>query len=115
MSKLRKIVDNIYNRSPEERFKKLLQSTSLGDMRPTEYLRYIRELQGDDADCNSALIRTFFIQSLPKSIAPLVTLMSENSDLDTIAKAADKCVSFCGASQRVVPTISSIESPTLDL
>ena len=114
LQKLRNIVDHLYNRSPEKRLKKLLNTTSLGDMRPSEYLRYIRELQGEDVDSNSALIRTFFIQSLPKNIAPLVTLMSESSDLDTIAKAADKCVAFCSSGPKP-NTVASMENTSIDL
>ena len=75
MKQLRDIVDSLYSMPAEARLKKLLESTSMGDMRPSEYLRHIRELQGSDSDRNSPLIRTYFIQSLPSNIAPFVHLM----------------------------------------
>ena len=114
MSKLRAIVDGLYSLSSEERLKKLLNSTSLGDMKPTEYLRHIRELQGVECDKNSALIRTYFVQSLPKNIAPLVHLMCDSQDLDGIAAAAEKCVNFCALDSRNGSISNIVENRSLD-
>ena len=68
LAKLKAIVDTIYSLPAEERLKKLLKTTSLGDMRPSEYLAHIRELQGSGSDPNSPLIRTYFMQSLPSDL-----------------------------------------------
>ena len=92
MQKLKEIVDTLYSLPAEERLKKLLQTTSMGDMRPSEYLAHIRELQGANSDPNSPLIRTYFSQSLPSSIAPFVTMLLESHDLDAVAKIADKSI-----------------------
>lgn len=94
LSKLKEIVSSLYVVPVEQRLKQLLSSTSMGDMKPTEYLQYLRELQGSDADPNSPLIRTYFLDSLPTAIIPFVRLMFSSHDLDAIAKAADNSVPY---------------------
>ena len=111
LQKLKDIVDGIYNLTAEERLKKLLSSKSLGDMKPSEYLRHIRELQGTNSDPNSSLIRMYFIESLPSTIAPFVHMMLESHDLDSIAKMADKSANF-GASRN--KTAASTEVCSID-
>lgn len=94
LGKLKKIVNSLYVLPAEQRLKQLLNSTSMGDMKPTEYLQYLRELQGSDTDPNSPLIRTYFLDSLPSTLIPFVRLMFNTHDLDSIAKAADNSVPY---------------------
>ena len=119
VNKLKNIVYSLYNLSEEERLKKLLSSTSLGDMRPSEYLRHIRELQGANTDPNSSLIRTYFLQSLPDTIASFAHLMSSSHSLDEIAAIADKSASFCrdksSKAESPINSINAIETPSLDV
>ncbi|MEL7426919.1 MAG: hypothetical protein AAFN81_28260 [Bacteroidota bacterium] len=115
MDQLKAIVDNLYALPVEQRLKQLLATTSMGDMKPSEYLHHIRDLQGAGADPNSPLIRTYFIQSLPSNIAPFIHLMQNNNDLDAIAAAADKSLSFCKLQQQQtsVNAISTTPDPQI--
>ena len=110
LEKLKHIVETQYCLPAEERLRKLLQTTSMGDMRPSEYLHHIRELQGSEQDKNSTLIRTFFLQSLPSNIAPLVRLMYDTHDLDAIAKAADNCINYCGKPDSQMANLNSLQT-----
>ena len=106
LTKLKAIVDGIYTLPDEEKLKKLLATTSMGDMKPSEYLNHIRELQGATADKNSPLIRTYFMQSLPNTIAPLVHLLLDTKDLDSIAAAADKSLAYCNINPTTISAVT---------
>ena len=92
---LKKIVDSQYKLPIEERLKKLILSAKIGDMKPSQYLTYLRDILGEDAINHQSLIRNHFLESLPNNIAPFINLFSKDCDLDTIALAADKSYPQC--------------------
>ena len=59
-------------------------------MKPSAYLLYIRDTLGKEAENHKDLIRSHFIDSLPKNMGPIIQLLSPDCSLDLIATAADK-------------------------
>ena len=106
LDELKTIVNTLYAVPAEQKLTQLLASNSLGDMRPSEYLRHIRDLQGTGSDPNSLLIRSHFTKCMPASVAPFIEMMMSSHDLDSIAKAADNLTAI--NTPRVSAPISAV-------
>ena len=92
MTQLKQIVDENLRLPLEDRIKKLLTNNSLGDRRPSEYLRAMKDLIGEkDAQKYAGLIKNQFLEVLPPAVAPFVNLLAQNVSVEDLAKAADKC------------------------
>lgn len=72
----------------EQKLQELLDNAKIGTRTPTQFLNYIRNLQGDAGDRNNKFLRTIFIRNLPMDIRNIV--ISQRSDsLDDMAATAD--------------------------
>lgn len=86
----KKLIDDKFKVPIEERLKKLLNSKKSNEMKPSAYLLYIRDTLGKEAENHKELLRSHFIDSLPKNMGPIIQLLSPDCSLDLIAAAADK-------------------------
>ena len=109
IAELKKIVDTQYKLPIEERIKKLILSAKIGDMKPSQYLTYIRDILGEEAVNHKSLIRNHFLESLPNNVAPFVNLFSKDCDLDEIALAADKSYPQNNSVNQIKPGRNSLE------
>lgn len=76
--------------SEEHRLQQLLTHDELGDRKPSEYLRYMKQLVTDNkAVIESSVFRMLFMQRLPEKIR-LVLAATQESNLEKIAELADK-------------------------
>ena len=71
------------------RMKKLLSDTPIGDKKPSEYLRYLRELSGRNLERDSPLLKSIFMEKIPSEISVVLELFVDE-DLDRIASMADR-------------------------
>lgn len=108
IAELKKIINTQYKLPIEDRIKKLILSTKMGDLTPSQYLQHIRDILGEDAVKHENLIRNQFLASLPSSIAPFIELFSKDCDLRSIALAADKAPAY---TNKVANEIQSKPSP----
>ena len=118
LQQLKTIVENLFVLPCQERLKTVLATSTLGDMKPSEYLRHIRTLQGTESDPNGPLIRKHFVQNLPDNIAPFIHLMLDSHDLDSIAKAADRSMGFYDSkpsSHSIINTVTNVSRPDLQM
>ena len=75
--------------SAEKRSKTLVIDELLGDRKPSELLRRMRELTKDvPADC--AIIKQLFFSRLSPQVKAILAPMTEKSSVDLIASSANK-------------------------
>lgn len=73
----------------DERIKKLLSNAPMGQRKPSEYLKYLRELAAGEIDKDSPVIRSVFEQNMPKEILKIIA-PEETTSLDVFAATADR-------------------------
>lgn len=72
-----------------ERAKILLNMPPLGDRKPSEYLRYMRQLRGSETNSNF-LFHEIFLQNMPQAIRQAFSAHGALDDLDEVALKADE-------------------------
>lgn len=87
--------------SERSRLQHLLNMEELGDQRPSQLLRRMRQLMGDvTTDADTSLLRELFLQRLPHSMVPILAA-AEDMPLDQVANLADRVREYSA------PTISA--------
>lgn len=77
----------------------------LGDKKPSQLLREMRELAANDA--KDDMLHTIWIQRLPADVQPMLA-MSETMDLNSLAEMADRIMDS-RSNQYVMATTTKIE------
>ncbi|KAF0292824.1 hypothetical protein FJT64_009252 [Amphibalanus amphitrite] len=77
------------------RLSALLRNTQLGDQKPTQLLLRMRSELGEEAQ-DSALLRTLFLQRLPRAATAALSLLPEDTSLSHLAAAADRYLEATG-------------------
>jgi hypothetical protein len=94
-------------RSQEEKLRQLLESEELGDRKPSEFLRHLRELAAGKA--SEEILRMLWLARLPHSTQ--VALATQiDSTLDNLARLADAVASLIPNP----PALSQVNSRSLD-
>lgn len=74
---------------PEElKLQELLDNAQIGTRTPSQFLNYIRNLQGDAGDRNNKFLRTIFVRNLPTDVRNIIISQKYNN-LDDMAATAD--------------------------
>lgn len=81
--------------SPESKLRRLLQGGDTTDLKPSEILAHMRRLAPDPGSEN--MILTLFLAEMPQAIRPVLSVWEE-TDLDKLAKIADKMIDAIGTS-----------------
>jgi len=90
--------------SNQQKLHKLLNELELGDRRPTQLLRRMRQLWcGGDAD--DTLLRELFLQRLPSNVRMVLAPSGIGISLDSLAEMADRIMEVA------TPTVSSVQAP----
>ncbi|XP_049272044.1 uncharacterized protein LOC125758657 [Rhipicephalus sanguineus] len=83
--------------SEHSRLQQLITATELGDRRPSQLLRRMRQLLGGpSAPQEEKLLRELFLQRLPKSMVP-VLVAAGDVPVDTLAEMADRVADYSRA------------------
>ncbi|KAH8023714.1 hypothetical protein HPB51_015254 [Rhipicephalus microplus] len=82
--------------SEHSRLQQLITATELGDHRPSQLLRRMRQLlRGPSAPQEEKLLRELFLQRLPQSMVPV--LVAADVPVDTLAEMADRVADYSRA------------------
>lgn len=92
---------------PERRLRELFQSTELGNQRPSQLLRHMQQLLGDDgAGTDSTLLREMFLQRLPENVRMVLASSAEGKTLEELAQLADRIITAAPLS------VAGVTNPT---
>lgn len=98
---------NEFTDSDQKKLRKLINEMELGDLRPSQLLKRMKELA--NGKMNDDVVKSLWIARLPDSIRSVVTIV--DGDSTTMAKQADKMLevqSFSSVSS--VSSVSSIQT-----
>ena len=111
--------DNAYNRlkdqlikrtttSEQKRLQQLLNAEDLGDRKPTQVLRPMQQLLGENAStCEQSLLRERFLQHLPASIRMVLASTPDTTGLEDLAQLADRIMEVA------TPTVAAVHTPQI--
>ena len=89
--------------SDQKRLQELLSREELGDRRPTQVLRRMRQLVGDTV-FDGKVLRALFIQKLPAAVQQIMVTAEDSVSLETMAEMAERIIEV------TTPQISNISS-----
>ena len=95
----RELIDRL-SASQEDKTRRLLEHEVMGDRKPSQFLRHLRNLAGEAVPIT--LIRSLWLSRLPPAIRAILATQAD-SDTDTIAKMADAV-----HDATAIPTVSTI-------
>ena len=76
--------------SEQKRLEQLIHSEVLGDRTPSQLLRRMKQLSGEDRTFGSSFLKELFLQWLPPHVQMVLAPMKESNDVDALAVLADK-------------------------
>lgn len=85
---LKKKIISITSIPEEQRLQELLHGAHIGTKTPSQFLNYLRNLQGDAGDRDNKYIRWIFLQNLPIDIRNII-ISQQRENLDEMANTAD--------------------------
>lgn len=95
--------------STQKKFHQLLHNEVLGDRRPSQLLRRMRELiDGNQAD--EALLKQLFFSRLPANTQAILAPMKEGTSVAQLAEAADNILETTTHSSMAAPVLNSGEN-----
>ena len=90
--------------SHQQRLQKLLNEVELGDRKPSQLLRRMRQLWTSD-DTDNVVLRELFIQRLPSNVRMVLAPSGSSVSLDNLAEMADRIMEV------TTPTVAAMHSP----
>lgn len=98
--------------SEQRRLHHLLIAKELRDRKPTQLLRRMRQLLGDNSSEDS-LFKQLFLQRLPRNTQLILAPTSSKSTLEELASVADKILEVTPSPGQVAATSSGVRPKCL--
>ncbi|KAL1115194.1 hypothetical protein AAG570_007225 [Ranatra chinensis] len=126
--KLKDRLITVYGDNQNQRIRKLLEGKRLGGLKPSQLLRQMKQTAGDLM--SAEVVRTLWLQALPKRMQEILSIRADNTDDDQLASAADNIAevddgskmpqsaqlcSSSSSSSKPSPATSSSENRLVDL
>ncbi|XP_072176155.1 uncharacterized protein [Diadema setosum] len=113
-TKLKEALIRRTSASQQKRLQQLLMEEELGDRKPTQFLRRMKQLVGDTKLDNSVL-RQLFLQRMPLNIQLVLASTDETMDLTRLAELADRLIEVALPSTPSVQAVTNAPpTPTQD-
>ncbi|CAH8487284.1 unnamed protein product [Schistosoma bovis] len=115
--KIKAAVIHRTSQSDEKRLQQLLTACELGDKRPSQLLRHMRQLAGS-CKLDEALLKQMWSQRLPYSVRQILSVSGASVSLDDLADMADRMIEIYPDSRgiyAVQPASKDAMNPTLDM
>ena len=90
--------------SAQRKLQQLLTEVELGDRKPTQLLRRMRQLGGDRTE--DSFLRELFLQRLPNNVRMVLASSGADISLNSLANIADRIVEVSA------PSIAAVQGPT---
>lgn len=95
------------------RIQQLLCNEELGDRRPTQFLRHLQHLLGDQPACSeTAILRELFLQRLPPTVR-MALVPAQDKTLSELAEMADDMMDVAPAVINAARTFPNSETDSL--
>ena len=104
--KIKAAVIHRTSQSDEKRLQQLLTACELGDKRPSQLLRHMRQLSGP-YKLDEALLKQIWLQRLPYNVRQILSISGASVSLDDLADMADKMIEIYPDSRGVSAIQSS--------
>ncbi len=88
--------------SNQRKLQKLLTEVELGDHKPSQLLRRMRQLW--NANTDDAFLRELFLQRLPGNVRIVLAPVGEDINLDSLANMADQIIEVATPSVAAPPS-----------
>ena len=96
--------------SNQQKLQRLLGDVELGDQKPSQLLRRMRQLWSEDA--SEALLRELFLQRLPANVRMVLASSDPTITLDDLAEMADRIMEASGSAVAAVHATSASPNTT---
>ena len=97
--------------SEQKRLNQLLISQELGDWKPSQLLRKMRQLLGDNR-LEDGILRQLFLQRLPTNTKRILASTADNTSLDELAVLADRILEVTLSQPPVAAIAATSQSPS---
>lgn len=108
--KLKDRLISTYEESPHRKFQRLFTDTDLGDRKPSQLLRKIKEL--GEGQINDETAKMFWLKQLPTSLTSILSANKEKG-IDDLAQMADNIYEVSSFEQ--VAALSRVDDPVTQL
>jgi hypothetical protein len=107
---LRKQLTRRTTPSQQQKLQQLLSTDELGDRKPSQLLRQMQQLLGDQAgDAGGTFLRELFLQRLPGNVRMVLASTDATTTLENLAALADKVMEVA------ITSISAVTTPRASL
>ena len=91
--------------SEQRKLQQLLTGKELGDRKPTQLLRRMKQLLGDRSGIDASFFGQLFLQRLPHNVRIVLASTPDSATLDELAEMADKIAEVAA------PSVAAVHTP----